>query len=48
MLMYLTFIFYLPEDGHMVGWNMQEFTVYINQFRHTCVHLYVPLLYIFE
>ena len=19
---YLSFLFYLPEDGHMIGWNM--------------------------
>jgi hypothetical protein len=27
LLMYLNFVFYLPEDDHMVGRNMQYFTV---------------------
>ena len=22
LLMYLTFVFYMPEDGHMIGQNM--------------------------
>lgn len=29
ILMYLHFLFYIPEDGHMVGRNMCEFIVYI-------------------
>jgi hypothetical protein len=29
ILMYLNFLFYNPEDGHMVGRNMCEFIVYI-------------------
>lgn len=24
------FVFYIPDDGHMVGQNMLEFIVYIN------------------
>jgi hypothetical protein len=31
--MYLTFVFYIPEDGHMIGRNMYEFIMYINQFQ---------------
>jgi len=27
--MYLTFVYYIPEDAHKVGQNMLEFTVYI-------------------
>jgi hypothetical protein len=27
--MYLTFVFYMPQDGHMVGQKMQDFTVFI-------------------
>ena len=29
-LNYLNFVFYVPEDGHMVDRNLQNFTVYIN------------------
>ena len=42
--MYPTLVFYLPEDGLIVGRNMYEVTVYINWFQYTCVHL----LYILE
>jgi hypothetical protein len=30
ILMYLTFVFHLTEDGYMVGQNMYQFIVYIN------------------
>jgi len=43
--MYLTFIFYIPEDGHMIGRNMYEFIMYINQFQYNVLHLMVQLLY---
>ena len=26
--MYLTFVFYVPEDSHKVGWNVYQFIVY--------------------
>jgi hypothetical protein len=32
-------VFYLPEDGHMFGRNIQEITVYItNLIYNMCVH----------
>jgi len=33
---YPFFLFYLPEDGHMVGRNVH--VMYINYFQYTCVH----------
>jgi hypothetical protein len=35
-LMYLTFLFYLPDDGHMVGRNMYEVNV---QYTLILIHL---------
>jgi hypothetical protein len=34
---YSSFVFYLPEDGHVFGRNMKV-TVYVNQFGYTYVH----------
>jgi hypothetical protein len=44
--MYPLFVFYTPEDGHMVGGNKQEFTAYINQFQYTCAFVGNIIVYI--
>ena len=47
--MYLSSVFYTPEDGCMVGRNMWEFTVREQLILiYYCLPLLVPLLYIFN
>jgi len=41
-LMYLRFVFYIPENSHIVGRNMYEFIMCINGLKCICVHLLVP------
>jgi hypothetical protein len=46
--MYSYFVFYLFEDGNMVGWNMLGVTLYINWFQYTVVdfwYCYFTLVY---
>jgi hypothetical protein len=37
-VMYLSFVFYHPETGHMIGWNIKAI-VCINQFQCSVVKL---------
>jgi len=41
--MYSSFVFYLREDGQMIGRNMQEVVVNNLWFRYACVHLLLLL-----
>ena len=47
--MYLTVVFYLPEDGLIVGRNMQEVTVHKLVSIHLCafvgtITVYIPIM----
>jgi hypothetical protein len=45
ILFNLNFVFYIPEDGHMVDRRNTQFTVNVNYLQYTPVHLVVPSLY---
>jgi hypothetical protein len=32
-----TFVFYIPEDVHIGGRNMQELIVYLISYQYTCI-----------
>ena len=40
----MRFVFYLPDDGHIIRQNVQKIAVYIDQFQSTFLRLLVTLL----
>ena len=42
-----SFVFYLPEDGHVFGQNMKVI-VYVNQFEYTYVHFVSTITTIYD
>jgi hypothetical protein len=47
-LVYLTYVFYVPEDGHNVGRDMQQFIVYIKPILVQLCAFVGPLFCIFS
>jgi hypothetical protein len=45
LVMYLTFVFYIPWNSYMASQNMQQFIMNTNLFQYTYMCLLVPLLY---